>query len=122
MSVDNIGGDRGITTTVANGDLGDANTSYTYFNMGNEDWRYATIAFPTVTATTLTLEGTTDPMTTADASCSYTDVTTVLTGAANATAAGAWILDTPMPFNRMRVKRVTTNATNVLLLKISRTR
>jgi len=49
-------------------------------------------------------------------------VTTALTGAATATATGGWILDTDMSVKRMRVKRLTTNATNALTLKIIRTR
>jgi hypothetical protein len=121
--LEKIGGDSGvISVTVAEGDLGNAVTSYTYFNMNIEDWRYVTIAFPTVTATTLSLEATTNPSTTAASSASWTDVTTALTGSATATAAGAWIIDTPCSFTRMRVKRLTTNATNALSLIIARSR
>ena len=123
MGTIKAGGDSGyITVTVAGAELGSGVTSYTYFNMGAEDYRYAAVVFSTVTATTLTLEATTDPSTTADASKTWTDVTTALTGAATATAAGGWIIDTPMPFTRMRVVRLTTNATNALILKIMRTK
>jgi hypothetical protein len=118
-----IGGDKGlISLIVANGDLGNANTSYTYFNMSSEDWRYFSVACTNIQATTLTLEASPDPMSVADASKSWVDVTTAMTGAATLAAQGTWIRHFPTPFTRMRIKRVTSNATNSLRLKINRTR
>ena len=50
----------------------------------------------------------------------WVDVTNALTGAASATATGVWIVDTPLAFERIRIKRVTTNATNALTLRLTR--
>jgi len=121
MSIEKMGKIDGHILDVNNGDLGDAVTSYTYFNMAAEDYDYFTLNF-TVEATTLTLEASNDDMTTADASGSWTDITTAMTGAANATATGAWIVDTPIAYKRLRVKRLTTNATNALDLYLTRSK
>lgn len=102
---------KGRILHVINGDLGDANTSYTYFNMSQDEMRYATIQF-TIEATTITLEATDD--TAADISATWTDVTLAMTGAANAVASGMWIIDTPFSVRRCRIKRLTTNAINAL--------
>jgi hypothetical protein len=55
-------------------------------------------------------------------SAQWTDVTSILTGAASHTASGVWFFDTDIVIERFRVKRVTTNATNALLLGLSRGR
>jgi len=118
---DKVGKIDGEVLTVANGDLGNADTSYTYFNLAGEDYRSFSVAF-TITATTLTLEASNDASTVADASATWTDVTTALTGSANATASGMWIVNTEIPIRRIRIKRLTTNATNALKLFLVRTR
>lgn len=110
---------KGLICNIANGDLDNANTSYTYFNVGGEGYKYFSVFFPVLTATTLTLEVTNDDMTVKDADANWSDVTLILTGAANATATGGWFVDTPCLFRRARVKRVTTNATNALKLLVS---
>lgn len=109
----------GRILNVVNGDLGNANTSYTYFGMAAEDKHYFTLAF-TIQNTTLTLEACMEPLSTADASANWVDVTNALTGAANATATGVWIIDTPLAVSRLRVVRLTTNATNALALYLTR--
>lgn len=53
-------------------------------------------------------------------SSQWSDVTTILTGAASHTASGTWFFDTDIIMERFRVKRVTTNATNALALRLSR--
>lgn len=209
----------GNILTVVNTDLGDANTSYTYFDLSWEAYKHFTLNF-TITATTLTLEAcnvdTTTPTTisvvasatdgagatftastlnsaqgfianddlnglplivTADTTTAanvglirtitdyagatgactlstalgaitdavttvrlydstnlwgrkvsdpsgarWRDVTLALTGAATATASGAWIIDTPVNYSRLRIKRVTTNANNALILDLCRGR
>jgi len=118
---DRLGNVEGRILHVASGDLGNADTSYTYINMAAEDYRYLTLFF-TITATTLTLEGSNDAMSTANTSAAWTDVTSSLTGAATATSSGGWIVDTPCAIGRLRVKRVTTNATNTLDLYLTRSR
>lgn len=109
----------GRILNVVNGDLGDANTSYTYFNMLIEDYMYFTLNF-TIQNTTLTLQASNDEMSIANTDATWIDVTTSLTGAANATATGAWIISAPRVFGRMRVTRLTTNATNALALYLAR--
>lgn len=52
----------------------------------------------------------------------WLDVTTALTGAATITATGGGIIDMPTVFERFRIKRVTTNATNALSLRLNRGR
>lgn len=121
MVAEKIGVIDGQILTIVNGDLGDADTSYTYINMLAEDCRYAVIDF-TIQNTTLTLEATNDATSVADASANWTDITTYVSGAANATASGAWILDAPLSYRRIRIKRVTTNATNALSIRVSRSK
>lgn len=53
-------------------------------------------------------------------STQWVDVTNALTGAASATTTGVWIIDTPLAFERVRIKRLTTNATNALTLRLTR--
>jgi hypothetical protein len=50
----------------------------------------------------------------------WDDVTTALTGSATITATGLAIIDTPTLLSRYRIKRVTTNATNALTLRLTR--
>jgi hypothetical protein len=119
--IDKPGKLDGQILTIVNGDLGNADTSYTYFNMLAEDYLYFVLSF-TIQATTLTIEASNDGPTVLDASATWTDVTTALTGAANATASGMWIIDTPCAFRRVRIKRLTTNATNALKLFLTRSR
>lgn len=104
---------------IVSGDLGDANTSYSYINLGADNFNMLTLHF-TITATTLTLEASNDSLSTENASKTWVDVTTALTGAVSATATGAWIIDMPTPFTMLRVKRLTTNATNALDLFLCR--
>ena len=121
MSKSELGKLDGVILTVENGDIGDANTAYTYFNMLAEDYKFFVLDF-TIEATTLTLEASNSPMTTADASKVWSDITSELFNVASETASGVWICDTPCPYARLRVKRLTTNATNALTLRLSRSR
>ena len=109
----------GNILSVVNGDLGNADTSYTYFNMLAEDKHYFVLAF-TIEATTLTLEACLEPLTTSNATANWVDITNAMTGAANATVTGSWIIDTPLAVSRLRVVRLTTNATNALELYLTR--
>ena len=117
------GGDNGIKLDITEGLIAaTTTTTYLYFNMGAEDWHYGTIIFDAVSNNTLTLEGTTNNAKSEDADSTWTDVTTALTGAASATTNGGWILDTPIPFTRMRVKVYSTDTTNTALIDIIRAR
>ena len=118
MAIAKIGRRDGRILNVVNGDLGDANTSYTYFNMTDADMSRFTLHF-VIEATTLTLEATND-VDTADASAVWVDVTNTFFGVASETVTGTWIMDDYCPFRRLRVVRLTTNATNALALHLNR--
>lgn len=111
----------GLILTVLASALGNADTSYTYiplvmsgFNGGSLQW--------VITATTLTFEFSNSALSVADASATWSDQTTNLTGAATVTATGSLTITVPFGWSRMRVKRVTTNATNALQLILTRAR
>ncbi len=116
-----IAGMDGLLTNVGLGDLGDANTSYTYFNLGREGYSYFSIGH-TNTATTITLEFTNDTADVADASATWSDLTNLLVGAATITVAGTITVDTPWPWARGRIKRLTTNVNNAFTARITRSR
>jgi len=109
----------GNILTVVNGDLGNANTSYTYFNLTAESFNMFMLAF-VIQATTITIETTCDAPSVSDTNATWTDCTNALTGSVDATASGGWLVDTPCAFRRVRVKRLTTNATNALTLDLIR--
>lgn len=119
--IDLLGKVDGTILTVASGDLADATTSYTYFNMLQEDYKYFILDF-TIVATTLTLEGSNSSVGVADASAVWVDITDEMFDVASETATGTWICDSPCPFKRLRVKRLTTNSTNSLTLRLTRSR
>lgn len=52
----------------------------------------------------------------------WRDITTLLTGSSSQTASGTTIVDLPVFFERIRIKRVTSNATNALKLRLTRGR
>lgn len=105
--------------TVASGDLGNAVTSYYYFNLTRNLFKFFSLLYKIV-ATTLTLEATNDLETTADTDANWIDVTRLLTGGDTITSDGVMLQDTPAIFGRMRIKAVTTNATNSLKIFISK--
>jgi hypothetical protein len=107
----------GIVVDIANGDLGNADTSFFYFDLGRAGFRYFTLEF-IIQATTLTIEMTNDNLD--DASATWRDITDILTGVASITASGVLDMDTPLAARRLRVKRLTTNATNALSLSLTR--
>ena len=108
----------GITLkNVVASDLGNADTSYSYLEFGNVNWRFISLIY-TITATTMTVEASNDPMTVADASKTWFDVSTEVLGAANVTATGGKRVEMEAPYGKLRFKRVTTNATNAFKLDI----
>ena len=110
-------------------DLGDANTSYTYFVLAAEDEKNAALNW-TMTATTLTFEFTNDDTAAgvhwANATATelgalvWVDRTSALTGAPTQTTAGSLTFDETMPWKLGRVVRLTTNATNACDLYLTR--
>lgn len=123
MTLIQVGGDLGVNLSIAEGTVAATTTAtYKYFNMASEDYRYAFIAYNSVSNNTLTLEASNNDPKTADSDATWTDVTDALTGSASATTDGAWILDTPQPYSRMRVKIYSSDTTNTANLNIIRTR
>lgn len=107
--------------TVANTDLGNANTSYTYLPLAKEGFN-AFAAQYTIQNTTITFQASNSLKAVSDASANWTDVTSLLTsGAASTiTATGSMTISEPLPWNRMRIVRLTTNSTNALTLNVTK--
>lgn len=103
-------------------ELGNADTSYTYFKLAADGYNIFTLQF-NIVATTLTIEASNSPLSVTDASAVWTDLTSVLTsGSATITATGTMTIQLPFLWSRIRIKRVTTNATNSLSLNLTRGR
>lgn len=113
----------GQILNVVNGDIGNANTSYTYFGLIKDGFNEFSLQF-VITATTLTFEGSNDLPQVSNASAVWTDITSYLTGAmaTDFVATGSYSTDAAIPWSRLRIKRVTTNATNALKLILTRMR
>ena len=117
-----INGD-GNVITVTNGQLGNADTSYTYFLLGGTGYDQFSMDF-TITATTLTIEASNDALSIENSSANWVDLTSMLTGgvASSFTSSGSYTTNAPIPWSRFRIKRVTTNATNALSIRMTRMR
>ena len=111
----------GTILTVVNGDLGNANTSYTYFDLLKMGLNIFSIQF-VIQNTTLTIEASNSDPSIDNASAVWSDLTVNLTGAATIVATGSFTTLLPLPWSRFRIKRVTTNATNALTLILTRGR
>lgn len=111
----------GLVENIDAAELGDAVTAYTYFDLLSDGMNAFGIDF-VLTATTITFEGSHDEANVADGSAVWRDITSVLTGgaASSYTADGSLTVSAPLPWPRMRVKRVTTDATNACELRLSR--
>lgn len=105
-------------SNVVNGDLGNNITSYTYFNLARDGWRYFTLIY-TLQNTTITIEATNDGVAVADADADWLDVTDLLSSSSSLTTSGSIAQDTPIVFGRLRIKQVTTNATNACKLDLA---
>lgn len=110
----------GEILTIANGAIGNANTSYTYFDLVKAGFNIFTLDF-TIQATTLTIEAT-NSLTSVNADAVWRDVTLAITSGADAnfTATNFVVVSLPFLWSRFRVKRVTTNAVNALRLLLTR--
>lgn len=111
----------GLVLNVANGALPDADTSYFYFDLAKDGFDLFTLDF-VIQNTTLTIEGTLDLPSVSNGSAAWRDITNIVTsGAATSfTASGSVTVAFPIKWPRLRVKRVTTNATNALQLRLFR--
>jgi len=117
----------GRVLTVVNGDLGNANTSYFYFPLIAAGFNIWSIQF-NIQNTTLTVEASNSPLSVADASANWSDITDLVTigspggSVASITATGSLTVAFPLPWSRIRLKRVTTNAINAFALNLTRGR
>lgn len=117
----------GVVLNIAHGDVGDANTSYFYFGNVKAGYNIFALQF-VIEATTLTFEGSNDAVSVADGSATWTDITDLVTigspggSVTSITATGSLTVAFPLPWSRLRIKRVTTNATNALKLLLTRGR
>lgn len=84
-----------------------------------EGYRYLTIQM-NIENTSVTFEATNDTNDIVQASATWTDVTQLIWGVVNRTATGDWVIDTPIPFARFRIKALTTNDTNSFQARICR--
>lgn len=117
----------GSVLTVLNTELGNADTSFFYFDLIKAGFNIFTLQF-TITATTLTLEATNDLPSVPNGSADWRNITDVATigspgGAVSSIiATGTLTVAFPLPWSRLRIRRLTTNATNALSLKLTRGR
>ncbi|MDX1902090.1 MAG: hypothetical protein SFW66_08860 [Gammaproteobacteria bacterium] len=113
----------GLILDVNNGQIGNADTSYTYFYLNAQGYDEFSLSF-VIAATTLTIEGSNDILSVSDSSAVWVDLTSMLTAgvASSFTATGSYTTNASIPWSRMRIKRVTTNATNALELRLTRMR
>jgi hypothetical protein len=111
----------GEILTVPNAAIGNADTSYTYIPFVKAGFNTLSLQW-VITATTLTFEFSNSAPSVADSSAIWSDQTTTLTGSSTVTATGSLTITAPFAWSRMRVKRLTTNATNALKLILTRMR
>jgi hypothetical protein len=110
----------GLVLTVANGDLPDADTSYFYFDLAKDGFCLFTLDL-VIQNTTVTIEGSLDKPDISNASATWRDITSVIIGGATSiTATGSVTASFPLKWPRLRVKRLTTNATNALQIRLFR--
>ena len=113
----------GLVLNVANGALGNADTSYFYFGLVKDGFNIFSLQF-TIQNTTLTIEASNSLPSVADGSATWSDITEVVTSgvATSFTSSGTLSILAPLPWSRIRIKRVTTNATNALAINLTRGR
>jgi len=117
----------GLVLNVIATELPNADTSFFYFNEAASGFNTFAMQF-TITATTLTVEGTNDLPSVANGSAVWTDITDLVTlnspagSVSTITATGSLTVAAPLPWSRLRIRRLTTNATNALALRLTRGR
>jgi hypothetical protein len=109
----------GLIANVANAAEASGVTTYNYLSFGNEGYSNL-VLIANLENTTLTLEGAADADSVALASMEWRDVTQTIWGISNLVVSGELVIDTDIPFSRLRVKSVTTNATNSRQIRVSK--
>lgn len=97
-------------------------TSYYYLPLVQDGWT----AFSTqhlITGATITYEASNDLPIIDDASATWSDITSMLTGGAisNFTSDGFLSINEHIPWSRLRIKRVITNSTNKVEIRLTKT-
>jgi len=105
------------TTNEAN-----ATTTYYYFSLVQDGWT-AFSAQHKITNATVTYEGSNDLPNVANSSATWSDITSMLTSgsASSFTSNGYLSVNQPIPFSRLRIKRVTSSATNEVEIRLTKT-
>lgn len=96
-------------------------TSYYYMPLVQEGWS-AFSAQHKITNATITYEGSNDTPDVANASATWTDITSMLTDGASATftSNGFLSVNQLVPWSRIRIKRLTTSGTNEVEIRLTR--
>ncbi len=117
-----IGSGDGLVVDISNGELGNGVTSYYYFPLLLSGYNAFSASHDVLTAMTVTYEATHDLPEVDDASAAWRDITMTISGgvASSYTSAGSITDSLPLGWPRMRIKYVTTNATNALQIRMSR--
>src|SRR3990167_9344922 len=110
----------GQIVDVDSGSLPSGRTDYSYFNLVNDGFNAFAVQYD-ITATTLTFEGTLDEVASGTGG-NYVDITLMLTDDAysSITSSGSLTVSKTLPWNRIRIRRLTTNATNSLDIWLTR--
>lgn len=111
----------GKILNVVNGNLPDADTSYVYIGLVRDGYNLFTLQY-VLQATTLTIEVSNDLPEISNGSARWDDITSTLIsgGGSSLTTSGTLTISFPLEWSRMRIKRVTTNATNACALILTR--
>lgn len=117
----------GLIVNVPNAELGNANTSFSYIDEVKAGFNIFSLQF-TIQNTTITFEGSNDLPSVVNGSAVWSDITNVVTlnspggPVATITATGSLTVSQALPWSRLRIRRLTTNATNALALRLTRGR
>ena len=125
----------GLVVDVNSGDLGNSDTSYFYFDLIKAGFNAFSMSY-VITNTTLSVEYSNDLPSVSSASAIWTPVsirtqffyedsagvavTTNTTG--TIIRSGTLTAGAPLPWSRVRIKRLTTSGTNALEIRLSRMR
>lgn len=111
--------DAGLIVNVSSGDLGNGVTNNTYIDFANLNYFRGVLSL-VFTNTTIKIYGTADNSSVADADAEWTDITSAWTGDPSKTSSFDAIVDTDNGYSRLKIERVTTNATNTCAIRVQK--
>ena len=94
-------------------------TSYYYFGLLNEGFNAFSVQHAVVGAT-ITYEGSNDLHTVSNSSATWSDITSMIAGIASFTTNGLLSRNDPLPWSRIRMKRVVTAGVNSVKARLTR--